>query len=606
MLLLNKNSLKKMISRKLQSILDKVEKPSRYTGGEFNRPHLKDDGFSFCLCFPDVYEVGMSNLGIRIIEESINRLPFASCDSCFAPWRDFGLSLKQNNMPLYSLGLKKPLIEFDMLGFSLHYEMCYTNVLYMLDLAGIPFLRERRKGKDYPLVVFGGPCTFNPEPVADFADIIFIGDGEENLAKAAELFVKHKDRAGFLRESAKIDGVYVPEFLEVSYNSDGTIKAFTDGFTVKKAFVKDLDSAVFPKKAIVANCEAVHDRAVIEVMRGCSRGCRFCQAGYIYRPVRFRSVETLIEQSKNLTKSAGYEELSLNSLSTGDYPHLVGLIDGLEKELEDIKVALPSLRLDNFDSDFAKKARKSSLTFAPEAGSQRLRDVINKDITEDEIMRGVDAAFSSGYFSVKLYFMIGLPTEGQADLEAIRDIVEKISNRYRALERKDKPLRISVSAATFVPKPHTPFEWERFCSKDEVEKKQQFLRSALKMRGVKFSWGDYYLSALEAVFARGDRRLSSLIVSAYNNGCIFDAWDECFDKAAWGKAFIDSKVDMNFYLRERGEGEVLPWDFIDIFVDKDFLQDERSRAKNGEVSGSCMQNCLACGVQKQFDCNFKG
>lgn len=580
----------------LKELLLKVEKPSRYVGGEYGGAVEDGASFSFCACFPDVYEVGTSNLGIKIVAESFKRRGYTA-DFCYAPYKDFGAGLKELGIPLYSLGLKKPLGEFDMLGFSMQYELSYTNMLYMLDLAGIPLRRKDRAGGRYPLIAIGGPCAVNPEPLADFVDIVFIGDGETTDADVADAYVRQGGATEeFYSEISKIDGVYVPALTQVRYNSDGTVAGF-DGITkVKRAIIDDLDGAVFPSAQTVPNCESVFDRSVIEVMRGCYRGCRFCQAGFIYRPVRQRGVETLTRQACSLIASTGYEEVSLNSLSTGDYPRLRELIKSLKSNLPgDVTLALPSLRVDSFDGDFAQDARKVSLTFAPEAGTQRLRDVINKDVTEKEIMRAVNSAFDGGYSAVKLYFMLGLPTETDEDLRGIRRICDLIKGAYNVKPRK-KSLRISVSVSTFIPKPFTPFQWEAQASGQEVERKQKVLRDALFVRGVSLSTSHYYTSFLEAVLARGDRRLSDVIERAYLNGCIFDGWINDFNADGWRKAFEECGVDPEFYTREHGEDEVLPWSFIDVGVTTEFLLTERARAYAQKVSGSCLDGCRGCGL----------
>lgn len=592
-----------MAKKTLEQILPLVEKPSRYIGGEWGEPVDKWADFNYCICFPDVYEVGMSNVGIKIVCESIRQVKNVCVDRCFAPWPDFGALLKQNDIKLYSLGLRRPLGDFDMLGFSLQYEMSYTAVLYMLDLAGIPLKRWER-GENYPIIQAGGPCVCNPEPMADFIDIFTIGDGEELMGKLAELRLQTKSKSEFLKRAAELDGVYVPALMEVEYDGDGKIKAFKGKTYVKKALVKDLDGAIYPEKFGVGNTEAVFDRAIIEVMRGCYRGCRFCQAGFLYRPVRKRTPETLTKQASSIAKNGGFSELSLNSLSTGDYPELSHLLDCINKELPDVKMSLPSLRIDSFESNFTKFSRQSSLTFAPEAGTQRLRDVINKDITDEEIQRGIDIAFRLGYSSIKLYFMMGLPTETDEDLLGIADIVRRIKKSYSQSPSRARALRISVSVSTFIPKPFTPFQYEKQVTREEVLRKIELLKKELFIKGVTFSWNDYELSQMEAVLARGDRRLGSVIEKAYRSGCVFDGWQQFFKYDEWIKALSDCGLSPELYTREWGENEILPWDFIDIFVDKKFLLSERHKAYDNAVSGGCLGGCKACGMQKVFKCDL--
>lgn len=565
----------------LKDLLLKVEKPSRYTGGEYGAPPLSGNKFSFCMCFPDLYEVGTSNLGIKIVAESMLKKGYFT-DYCFTPYKDFGQGIKELGVPLYALGSKKPLNEFDMLGFSLQFELCYTNLLYMLDLAGIPLTREERAGGNYPLIAVGGPCAVNPEPIADFVDIVFVGDGEEVDAQVADIFVKHGGATEeFFEEISRLDGVYLPARPQ----------------KVKKALIENLDGAIFPEYIAVPNCESVHDRAVIEVMRGCYRGCRFCQAGFIYRPVRQRSVETLTAQACSLIRHTGYDEVSLNSLSTGDYPELKRLIRSLKENLpERVTLALPSLRVDSFDGEFAQDARRISLTFAPEAGTQRLRDVINKDITEEEILKAAESAFDTGYSAVKLYFMTGLPTETDEDIEGIGRICALIKGVYKKKPRK-KQLRISVSCSTFIPKPFTPFQWEKQASDEQIAHTREVLVNCKHLKGVVLSWSDPFTARLEAVLARGDRRLSKVIRAAYENGCIFDSWDKELNKDGWNKAFESTGISPDEYTREFGETETLPWDFIDIGVTKKFLLAERAKAYSGKVTGSCLASCKGCGMQ---------
>ncbi|MBP5177854.1 MAG: TIGR03960 family B12-binding radical SAM protein, partial [Clostridia bacterium] len=535
--------------------------------------------------------------------DSLSAVDDVFVDRAFAPWKDFGAALKENNVLLYGLSSKRPLKDFDMVGFSLGYEMCYTTALYMLELGGIPILRTER-GEDAPIVQAGGPCCYNPEPMADFFDLFVIGDGEDVMADLARLKMSTTSKSEFLDRAASLRGVYVPSLMDVKYDDNGHIAGFIGKTKVKKAVCANLDKAVFPKVFAVPNTEAVFDRAIIEVMRGCCRGCRFCQAGYIYRPVRCRSVETLSDQSESLIKGTGFDELSLNSLSTGDYPHLRKLLTCLKEKLPTTSIALPSLRIDSFDGGFIEQSRKSSLTFAPEGGTQRLRDVINKDITEDEIARTMKIAFDKGYTSIKLYFMMGLPTEADKDLDGIADIVYKIRDIYSANKKFQKSLRVSVSVSTFIPKPWTAFQWERQIDRSEFLHKVEVLKERLFVKGVNFSWNDFELSMLEAVLARGDRKVGAVIKRAYELGSYLDGWAENVDFAAWDKAFEECGISPGSYTREWGEDETLPWDFIDIYVTKDYLKKERERAYNGVVTGSCFSGCKGCGVQKDFKCEL--
>ena len=580
----------------LDEILLTVERPSRYIGGECGEPEIKREKFNYCICFPDVYEVAMSNLGIRIVQEVINRVDGAMADRCFAPWPDFGKALKENNIPLYSLGLKIPLKEFDMLGFSLQYELSYTNILYMLDLAGIPLLAKDR-GENDPIIQGGGPCAVNPEPIADFFDLFVIGDGEDSMRELAELKLKVSNRAEFLQRATEIKGVYVPSLTYPKYDENGDIIKF-EGKKVEKAFCLDLENAVFPSTQTVGNIEAVHDRAVIEVMRGCYRGCRFCQAGFIYRPVRSKSVEKLTEKACGLIRSTGFDTLSINSLSTSDYKDLKPLLKSLKENLPSYtKVSLPSLRIDTFDEFYAEEARKNSLTFAPEAGSQRLRNVINKDISEEDIKSGAEKAFKLGYSLIKLYFMMGLPTETEEDIIAIRRIVETIKGVYAENPKRLRGLRINVSLSTFIPKPFTPFQWEEFASAELIKERLEQVRKHLFAKGVTVSWNDYGVSELETVLARGDRKVAKVILNAYKKGSFFDSWGEFFSRENWDTAFSEEKVEKQAYKSEINEEKILPWDFIDVGVRKSFLLRERNKSKLGEVTGGCHTGCKGCGLE---------
>ncbi len=580
----------------LDEILLEVERPSRYIGGECGEPFIKKEKFNFCMCFPDVYEVAMSNLGIRIVQEVINQVDGAMADRCFAPWPDFGSKLKENQIPLYSLNLKMPLKEFDMLGFSLQYELSYTTILYMLDLAGIPLLAKDR-GEEYPLIQGGGPCAVNPEPLADFFDLFVIGDGEDSMRELAKLKLTTNSKAEFLEKATEIKGVYVPSLTYPEYDENGNIVKFV-GKKVEKAFCLDLENAVFPKTQTVGNVEAVHDRAVIEVMRGCYRGCRFCQAGFIYRPVRKKSVKTLTKQACSLVGTTGFDSLSLNSLSTSDYPNLRELINSLKENLPSYtSVSLPSLRIDSFDEFYAKEARKNSLTFAPEAGTQRLRDVINKDISQEDIVKGAKKAFELGYSLIKLYFMMGLPTETEEDLKGIRRIIETIKSVYAENPKRLRGLRINVSLSTFIPKPFTPFQWEEFISEETNKLKLEQVRTHLFAKGTTVSWNDYCVSELETVLARGDRKVAKVILSAYNQGCIFDSWGEFFYKDKWNTAFVINGVSKEDYKRAIDGNAILPWEFIDIGVSKKFLYKEKERAYSEKVTGGCHTGCKGCGLE---------
>ena len=598
-----------MIDRKvLESILPKVEKPARYIGGEPNMVRKSADvPIRFLFAFPDVYEVGMSHLGTTILYHLTNEREDTYAERTYAPFKDMQDCMKEAGIPLYSLETYTPAAEFDIIGFNLSYEMCYTTVLAMLELAGLPKLASQRDG--LPLVIAGGACTYNAEPLADFIDLFIIGEGEEVNMELLDLYKAHKEKGfekkAFLEEAAQIPGVYVPSLYTITYCADGRV-ASIDGpqMPVRKRFVKDLDASYYPEKFMVPFLRPVHDRAVLEIFRGCTRGCRFCQAGFIYRPVRERKQETLFRQADCILKDTGYEEISLLSLSSGDYSTIeelsIGLIEKYEKD--HVSVSLPSLRIDSFDKEYAKRmqgARKSSYTFAPEAGTQRLRDVINKNITEEDIMRGVRYAFESGASSIKLYFMIGLPTETYADLDGIVDLVKKIRGVFFSLpkEQRSGALSIHVSTSSFVPKPFTPFQWEKQDTMDELHAKQEYLREQLKMRGVRYNWHEAQLSYLEAVFARGDRRLGKVLLYAQENGAMFDSWQDYFQNEFWTDAFLRAGIDPEFYIyRERDVDEILPWDHIDCYVKKSYLVRELKRAREAVCTPDCREGCTGCGL----------
>lgn len=574
-----------------------VQKPARYTGGEYNTPNMnKPHKIDFCLCFPDIYEVAMSNLGIAILYDILNENKDIVAQRCFAPWTDMGDLLKRHNIPLMSIETQKPLKDFDILGFSLQYEMSYTNILYMFDLANIPF-KAKDRSDDYPIIIAGGPCSVNPEPFADFFDLIYIGEGESIDDNICKLVIEYgKDKKKILNEAIKLDGVYVPSLSKIVNGRTVT--------KVKKTVVQDLDNAPYPIKPLVPNTEIIHDRAIIELFRGCYAGCRFCQACFFYRPIRYRSKEKLIAYAKELLKNTGYDEISLSSLSSGDYENICDLITELSKlaDEERVKLQLPSLRLDSFTSKLMESARKSSLTFAPEAGSQRLRNVINKNISNEDIINSMKMAFDIGYNSIKLYFMIGLPTETQEDILGIVDIVNQIREIYYQ-QTKKKNLSITLSTAMFIPKPLTPFQWVRQINIEEMLEKQALLRNHLRhIRGVKYNWHGAELSILEGVFARGGRELSSLIEAAYLNGCRFDCWNEHFDYSKWLEAMNSVGIKVDNYIRERSTEEILPWDFIDFGVKKSYLLTEYKKALLAQTTPSCKYTCQNCGASEYGKC----
>jgi radical SAM family uncharacterized protein len=599
------------------TILLKVNKPAKYTGNEWNmvRKNPLDADVRFAFCFPDDYEIGMSHLGMKILYHILNKRTDTYCERVFAPWADMEQILREKKIPLYSLETFTPLYEFNLVGFTLQYEMSYTNILNMLDLGGIPVLAKDRTG-DMPFVLAGGPCACNPEPLADFFDFFVIGEGEEVISEIIDEYKNWKQagekRDQFLKRIAKIEGVYVPSFYNVVYNEDGTVKSVSPNTieapdTVKRRIIKNLDDSVFPDDIIVPYVGTVHDRIMLELFRGCMRGCRFCQAGFIYRPVRERSKENLLDIAKRSVKNTGYDEISLVSLSTSDYSSLPGLCNSLIEftEQEKVSLSLPSLRVDNFSlglMEKVSKVRKSGLTFAPEAGTQRLRDVINKGITDKDLISSVKLAVAGGWSSVKLYFMIGLPTETMEDVEGIADLGINLIESCRATSGgSGRRLKITLSTSCFVPKPFTPFQWEPMDTTESLMEKQYHLKDRIRKRtrDIKYNYHDARLSMLEAVLARGDRNICKVIHAAWEMGCKFDGWDEFFSFEKWMKAFEKCGISPEFYANRRREfTEVLPWDHIDMGISKEFLQRECEKAYEGYLTKNCAAGCSACGAQR--------
>lgn len=602
-----------MDNKEFERLLLTVQKPGRYSGGEINSV-IKDKSkvdVRFAFCFPDTYEIGMSHLGMKILYSLFNEREDIWCERVFAPWLDFEQVMRENNIPLFALESRDPIKDFDFIGFTLQYEMSYTNILNMLDLAGIP-LKACDRYELSQLVVAGGPCVCNAEPLADFVDIFFLGEGEEVDLEVIDLYKKHKKmgstKTEFLKEAAKIEGVYVPSLYDVSYNEDGTVKEIIakDGApkTIKKRIIKNLDNCYYPDKFVVPFIQIVHDRAVQEIFRGCIRGCRFCQAGFIYRPVREKSFKVIDSQAKCLCENTGYDEISLSSLSTSDYTELEPLLNNMLTWTEEnnISLALPSLRIDNFSEELLEKinhVRKSGLTFAPEAGTQRLRDVINKNVTESEILNTCETAFKGGYTSVKLYFMMGLPTETDEDLKGIADLGQKIVDLYYNMPNKPKgkSVSVSISVSVFVPKPFTPFQFEPQISKLEMERRQKYLKSQIKTRKIDLSTHDSSTSFLEGAFARGDRRLGQVLLKAFQKGCKFDSWNECFYLNKWQEAFSECGIAPEFYsARQRSFNEVNPWDHLDYAVSKEFLIKENKLAHGEKTTPNCREKCSNCGA----------
>lgn len=603
-----------MDNKRFEQLLLTVQKPGRYSGGELNAviKDAKSVDVRYAFCFPDTYEIGMSHLGMKILYSLFNKRDDVWCERCFAPWVDFDRVMRENGIPLFSLESRTPVKDFDIIGFTLQYELSYTNVLSMLDLAGLPLRAEERTDLS-PIVCAGGPCVCNAEPLADFIDIFTLGEGEEVNLELIDLYKEFKKKGGskkdFLLAASKIEGVYVPSLYGVSYNADGTVasvKPKQSGVpaTVKKRIIKDLDTVHYPENFVVPIIEIVHDRAVEEIFRGCIRGCRFCQAGYIYRPVREKSAAVADCQARALCENTGYDEISLSSLSTSDYTGLPELLDGMLSWSVPmgINLSLPSLRIDNFSDELLKKissVRKSGLTFAPEAGTQRLRDVINKNVTEQEVLSTCRTAFAGGHTAVKLYFMLGLPTETDEDIIGIAELAQKIVDLYYSLPEKPKGKAVSVtiSVANFVPKPFTPFEFEPQITREEMLRRQALLKDNIRSKKITFNYHENRTSFLEGVFARGDRRLSAVIEAAYKKGCRFDGWDECFDLDKWLEAFSECGISPEFYTsRIRSLEEIFPWEHLDYAVNKSFLISENKKAHAGKTTENCRQKCSGCGA----------
>lgn len=601
------------VSEKLEEVLLKVQKPGRYTGGEQGSvvKSKRDVDMRFAFCFPDVYDIGMSHLGMKILYGLYNNEDNIWCERVFNPWPDMQEQMLEHGIKLYGLESRDTLDEFDMIGFTMQYELSYTNVLNMLEIGGIElYAKNRRTLKN--IVIAGGPCVCNPEPLSDFIDIFIQGEGEEVNIELSKLYIDCKKNGDtkqeFLKKAAQIEGIYVPSFYEVEYNENGTIKSYTPHSgapaRVRKRIIKDLDSCYYPENFVVPFVETVHDRAVQEIFRGCIRGCRFCQAGFIYRPVREKSSEVSNRQAHELCDNTGYEELSLLSLSTSDYTELEPLLNELLSWTDDERTSinLPSLRIDNFPDELAEKinsVRKTGITFAPEAGTQRLRDIINKNITEEDIMSSCQRVFEKGYTAVKLYFMLGLPFETDDDIIGIADLAQKIVDLYYSLptRQKGKAISVSIGLSTFTPKPHTPFQWHAQDAGAEIQRKQRILLAHIRTKKISVSWNDSDMSLMESAISRGDRRIGKVIYDAYKSGCNFDSWDDFFNIGKWRSAFEANGLAPEFYAnRERSFDEALPWDIMDYGVSKKFLIEEMKKAEQGVTTQNCRENCSHCGA----------